>query len=308
MSSAKDIVVRPISRKDADALVRRVHYSGKVVSNAQLHVGVFLNGVLEGAMQFGPSMCKEKLIGLVSGTKWNGFLELNRMAFSDVLPRNSESRALGIVLRQLRKSSPNLEWIVSFADGAQCGDGTIYRAAGFVLTGISPSKMYRTPEGEAVHRISFTSSDGHPRYSEAIEAKKKAVHYLSISARGTRANKEALELQRANPERVSLVKAYCDAHGLVPIPGAMLRYLFFLNPAALDRLTVPVIPFDEIRRRGLSMVRGVSLESAENGTPETIRRGRCDSDLQAPTSSFPSSIVGEEEEVESQGEGGAACG
>ena len=38
-----------ISGKDAAALVRRVHYSGKVVPNSQLHLGVFLDGRLEGA-------------------------------------------------------------------------------------------------------------------------------------------------------------------------------------------------------------------------------------------------------------------
>ena len=66
MASAKDLIVKPISAKDAAALVRRVHYSGKVVPNSQLHFGVYLNGRLEGAMQFGPPMKKRAMIGLVS--------------------------------------------------------------------------------------------------------------------------------------------------------------------------------------------------------------------------------------------------
>ena len=49
MATAKDIYVAPISSADAAALVRRVHYSGKVVQNSQLHFGVFLDGRLEGA-------------------------------------------------------------------------------------------------------------------------------------------------------------------------------------------------------------------------------------------------------------------
>ena len=44
MDSAKDIHVAPISRADADRIVKRVHYSGKVVQNSQLHLGVFLRG------------------------------------------------------------------------------------------------------------------------------------------------------------------------------------------------------------------------------------------------------------------------
>ena len=54
--SAKDIVIKPISAADANAIVRRLHYSGKVVPNSQLHFGIYLGGRLEGAMQFGPSL------------------------------------------------------------------------------------------------------------------------------------------------------------------------------------------------------------------------------------------------------------
>src|SRR5574343_86138 len=126
--SAKDIRVAPISAADAAALVRRVHYSGKIVNNSQLHLGVFLGGRLEGAMQFGPSLDKRKIQGLVRDTGWNDFLELNRMAFSERLPRNSESRAIAVAMRLIRAHYPHIEWVVSFADGTQCGDGTIYRA------------------------------------------------------------------------------------------------------------------------------------------------------------------------------------
>ena len=120
MPSAKDIRVAPINAADANTLVRRVHYSGKVVNNSQLHLGVFLDGRLEGAMQFGPSLDKRKIIGLVEGTGWNGFIELNRMAFGERLPRNSESRALGVAFRLIRKHYPHIEWVVSFADATQC--------------------------------------------------------------------------------------------------------------------------------------------------------------------------------------------
>jgi len=144
MSKAKDIILRPIAAGEANDLVRRVHYSGKVVQNSQVHIGVFLHGKLEGAMQFGPSLDKRKIQGLVSGTLWHEFIELNRMAFSDALPRNSESRAIAIAMKLLRKHAPQLKWVVSFADATQCGDGAIYRASGFVLTGIKENQQLYT--------------------------------------------------------------------------------------------------------------------------------------------------------------------
>ena len=47
MANAKDIIVKPITAQAANAVVKRIHYSGKVVQNSQLHFGVFLNGRLE---------------------------------------------------------------------------------------------------------------------------------------------------------------------------------------------------------------------------------------------------------------------
>lgn len=155
MASAKDIIVKPISATVANAFVKKFHYSGKVVPNSQLHFGCFLNGVLGGVMQFGPSINKQGTINLVKGTGWNDFIELNRMAFSDLLPKNAESRCISVAMRLIKKHYPNIKWVISFADGCQCGDGTIYRASGFKLVGIAENTAIRqNPEtGELVHVI-----------------------------------------------------------------------------------------------------------------------------------------------------------
>jgi len=143
MVSAKDIVIKPISSQAANALVKRVHYSGKVVPNSTLHFGAYLNDRLEGAMSFGSPMVKKNVLPLVKDTAWNGMLELNRMAFSEKLPRNSESRCMAVAFRLIKKHYPHIEWVLSFSDGCQCGDGTIYRASGFVLTQIKENSQIR---------------------------------------------------------------------------------------------------------------------------------------------------------------------
>lgn len=91
MGRAKEIEVRVIPAKIGNAFIRRHHYSRKVVPNSQLHFGAFLDGKLHGVMSYGPPTDKSKVIGLVDGTEWYGMLELNRMAFDEYLPRNSES-------------------------------------------------------------------------------------------------------------------------------------------------------------------------------------------------------------------------
>lgn len=234
MSSAKDIILQPIDASTANALVKRLHYSGKVTQNSQIHIGVFMGGQLLGAMQFGPSIDKRRMQGLVTGTPWNGFTELNRMAFDERLPRNSESRALGIAMRLLRKNAPHIQWVVSFADGAQCGDGTIYRAAGFSLTGLRRNtSMIRLDDGSVV-------------------ARKSLDHHISADGR--------------------YLSAIARERGIKPINGFQLKYVYFLHPTAKERLTVPILPFSAIDEAGARMYRGTRAGSVDSDAP-TFRVG-----------------------------------
>ncbi len=224
--TAKEIVVKPISSQDAARIVKACHYSGISAINASLHFGVFLNGKCGGAMQFGPSLQKSSIQPLVDGTGWNGFIELNRMAFADWLPRNSESRAIAVAMRLIRKAYPHIEWVVSFADGTQCGDGTIYRASGFALTGIKQNTtMWKMPDGLIFADVGLRASSANLR--------KRVGYKLG----------EPFSLFR---KRV----------GAMPVPGFQLRYIYFLDPTARARLTVPILPFSEIDRRGAGMYKG----------------------------------------------------
>jgi hypothetical protein len=227
MGKAKAIELRPIPAAQANELVKRVHYSGKVVQNSQIHIGVFYDGRLEGAMQFGPSLDKRKIQGLVSGTAWHEFIELNRMAFGEALPRNSESRAIAVAMRLLKQHAPQIKWVISFADGTQCGDGAIYRASGFVLTGIRANGQILDWGGKLIAKKTLDNQN-YPR----PEGKYYSRHLL--------------ETGQASP-----------------IPGFQLRYIYFIDPTYRQRLTVPELPFSEIERMGARMYKGQRLQAAE---------------------------------------------
>jgi hypothetical protein len=271
MATAKDIHVAPISSEAARALVRRLHYSGKVTQNSQLHFGVFLNGRLEGAMQFGPSLDKRKIQGLVRDTGWNDFLELNRMAFSEALPRNSESRALGIAFRLIRKHYQHIEWVVSFADGTQCGDGTIYRASGFVLTAIKKNnQIWAAPEGETFSRVSLT--DGKSKQQQQaksivhrVTATKGPAIMRAMSMRGV-CSPGQKDKMAATGGGASM-RVYEEA-GFKPLDGFQLRYIYFLNSSARARLAVPVLPFSKIEELGAGMYRGEKVKRGKEQAPE----------------------------------------
>ena len=230
MASAKDIVVKPIKASAANDLVKRVHYSGKVVPNSKLHFGAFLDGKLEGAMSFGSPMDKRKVLPLVECTSWTGMLELNRMAFSDKLPRNSESRCMAVAFRLIKKNYPHIEWVLSYSDGTQCGDGAIYRASGFVLTAINRnSTIWEFPDGQRVADIGIKT--GH----KFQKIKFGRVLY------GEEAIREAKKL------------------GAVRVKGHQLRYIYFLNKEAKKRLTVPILPFSKIDEMGAGMYKGEKI-------------------------------------------------
>lgn len=299
MGDAKDIILRPISASEANALVKRVHYSGKVTQNAQIHIGVFYRGNLEGAMQFGPSLDKRKIQNLVRGTLWNEFIELNRMAFTDVLPRNSESRALAIAFRLLRKHAPQLKWVVSFADATQCGDGTIYRAAGFVLTAIKVNgQLYRlpTPNDLDVERCkaaglvdidisvlrawleSITPGHGelvdhkltvedHPPKTMSLEGAPHA-HKMSLQG-GSRPSallSEVKQIMRRVTNGATSADRLFSIMGGYPAHGHQLRYIYFLDQSYRERLTVPVLPFEKIDEIGAGMYRGQKRTHADEAT------------------------------------------
>jgi len=191
MGRAKDIVVKIIPSSVANEFVKRHHYSGKVVQNSVLHFGAFLDGRLGGVMQYGNPIDKRNVLNLVEtsnkgfNSKWNEMLELNRMAFSEILPKNSESRCIAVSIRLIKKNAPQIKWILSFADGTQCGDGTIYRASGFKLTAINKnSTIYRLPNGESIAKHGTSKRD----FSGAVRLPGNQLRYIYLISKDSRLN------------------------------------------------------------------------------------------------------------------------
>lgn len=233
MGRALDVQLRVIPAKVANPFVDRVHYSGRHVNNSQLHFGAFLDGRLHGVMSFGPPMDKSKVLGLVEGTPWNGMIELNRMAFDDALPKNSESRCISVAMKMLRRNAPQVKWVLSFADGCQCGDGTIYRASGFVLTQVKPnSTILQLPDGSTVAALTISAHQG--------------------LTRPELGGKSPLEMFGAE----HTFERYCKYTGAKRLQGYMLRYIYFIDKNWRKRLTVPELPYTAIAEAGAGMYRG----------------------------------------------------
>ena len=243
MGRAKEIVMKVIPGKVAAPFMRQHHYSGSVVNNSVLHFGVFIDGKLHGVMSYGPSLDKSKIIGLVRDTGWNEFLELNRMAFDAVLPRNSESRAISMSLKLIKKHAPQIKWVISFADATSCGDGTIYRASNFILTGIKENlNLCVLPDGTRVHKMTLASNPTSPRRELGGRT------FFDIT--GGKYN----------------FMDYVKAAGATVLPGFQLRYIYFIDKKKQKDLAVPIIPFCKIDELGAGMYRGEKITLAERHT------------------------------------------
>jgi hypothetical protein len=209
-----------------------------------LHFGCFLDGSLHGVMSYGSSTSKGKMTSLAKGTGWNEFIELNRMAFDDYLPKYSESRCISISIKLIKKNAPHIKWIVSFADGSQCGDGTIYRASGFNLIGVKENKsIVKLKDGYITHKMNFA---------------------LRCSPRVAR---------KYNPENKGANTIVKELSGEY-IKGFQLRYIYLIDKTC--KLTVPIIPFSKIDELGAGMYKGRKIpvkdrkcaSSTKSSTPD----------------------------------------
>ena len=249
MGRAKEIIVKVIPSSIANAFVKKNHYSGKVANNSSLHFGCFLDGNLHGVLSFGSPLDKSKVLPLVESQlktkneKWNEMLELNRMAFDDYLPKNSESRCIAISIKLIKKNAPHIKWILSFSDGTQCGDGTIYRASGFYLTQIKNSQndLWELPL-ELSH----------------LSKGKPTVHRITIQCGTSLISKWVMN--KYGKFNVQLNQLQKDNGGKLQ-SGNQLRYIYLIDKTC--KITVPILPFSKIDEMGAGMYKGEKVTLKE---------------------------------------------
>lgn len=201
-SPLHSLQVKPISFAVAKVPIVRGHYLHSLAGGTCLAFGAFLDNRLLGALTAGAGPLN--VYALVDGAIPNDCLVLTRLWLSDELPKNSESRVLGVVLRSLRRHT-NLKFLVTYADPAQGHMGTIYQATGWVYTRLSQATpLYDIGDGELRHSRSLSHAYG------THSARHFAQHGVDVK--------------------------------LVP-QQAKHRYVYFLDPAWRTRLRAPVLPY-----------------------------------------------------------------
>ena len=194
--------VCPLPIGVAKALLVRMHYLHSLPGGTCLAFGTFVGNRLLGALTWGVGPTNAHR--LVEGATRDDCLTLTRLWLSDELPRNSESRTLGVAVRALRRHT-SVKFIISYADPSQGHVGTIYQASNWLYIGLSKATpLYDIGDGIARHSRSLSHAYG----SHSIK------HFARYG--------------------VDVKK--------VP-QAAKHRYVYFLDPSFRHRLNVSVLPY-----------------------------------------------------------------
>ena len=155
-----DFYIEEILKSVSNKMIIKNHYAHKVAGFATtyIYLGVYLDTVLLGTLQFGYAMNAASMDKVVSDTGIKEYLELNRMWLDDKAVRNSESKAISYCIKYIRKKFPKIKWIQSFADERCGGLGIVYQAANFKYYGTHTS-IFWLLNNQWYHNIAMTMKD-----------------------------------------------------------------------------------------------------------------------------------------------------
>lgn len=150
------LIVAPCSHKAASHAVLNWHYSRRLPVGRLVMFGAWEDDQFAGVVIF--SRGSNNHLGSRYGVTQTQVCELTRVAL-----RSHEAPVSQIVaasLRNLKRTSPGLRLVVSFADPGQGHHGGIYQAGNWVYTGVAePSRFFRI-NGRLVHERSLSVSLG----------------------------------------------------------------------------------------------------------------------------------------------------
>ena len=201
-SVLQQLGVQPVPIMIARNLIERNHYLHSLPGGTHLSFGDFDQGRLAGALCFGSGPFNAP--SLVTGATAQDCLTLTRLWLSDELPKNSESRVLGMVIRSLSRHT-SLKFLLTYADPAQEHVGTIYQATNWLYTGLSVAMpLYDLGDGRLRHSRSLSHAFG------SHSVKHFSDHGVEIKA-----------VQQSRKH----------------------RYVYFLDPPWRERLLALVLPY-----------------------------------------------------------------
>jgi hypothetical protein len=148
MSEKVDLRLDWCSHEAAKYAVEHWHYSHDLPAGKSVKIGAWENDKFVGCVIY--SLGANKYIGSPYGITQNEVCELTRVALS--VHSVPTSKIVAISIKLLKKQSPGLRLIVSYADTNQGHHGGIYQASNWIYSGCIDSDGGQMLNGEIVHR------------------------------------------------------------------------------------------------------------------------------------------------------------
>lgn len=168
--------VRPITRLDVAPFIIDRHYAARFPSISYRY-GPFYDDFLEGIVTYGTPSSAPLRNGIAGADFSSHVLELNRLS----LRNNHKNDASFLISKSIKALKLLGDWIiVSFADTSQGHEGTVYKASGFIYTGLSAKRTDWKVRGME-HLHGQTVADefrGAPNRVELMRAKYGDDFYL----------------------------------------------------------------------------------------------------------------------------------
>lgn len=132
------------------------HYSGTVPASRLVKIGVWEEGRFVGVIVFGIG-CGHITVGSKYGlARTHQMAELTRVALRDHI--SPVTRMIAVALRMLKRQSPGIRLVISFADERAQGHlGKIYQAGNWVYAGVFEGKGSYKVRGKIMHARSVYS-------------------------------------------------------------------------------------------------------------------------------------------------------
>lgn len=155
MIENKKYFIDTINSSKAYRMTSLYHYSGEGFKKAILNLGIFRKEdyKLVGVLQFGCSFQdKIRLDRYVKEPiKKEEYLELNRFCMADSEGKNSESQAISLGIKWIKKYRPDIRLLVSYAGRKEGNYGYIYQATNWEYLGYFVSEGFWFIDGRERH-------------------------------------------------------------------------------------------------------------------------------------------------------------
>lgn len=223
MIESKDYYIDLINSSKAFVFTSYYHYSGVGFKKAKLNQGIFRKSddKLVGVLQWGVSA--QEGIKLDRYVKEpidkSQYLELNRFCMADSEGRNSESQAISLGIKWIKKHRPDIKLLVSYAGRKEGNYGYIYQATNWEYLGYFVSPGFWLLDGQERHQITLWYT--YQKYGDTSKPFREAICDLYSDVRQTW-TKQFIYIKR-------LDRKLTTASEVLPYPKASNEYPVCIN-------------------------------------------------------------------------------